>query len=191
MSRNKCNWICPQRRLEVSVAPNCSGGKCAAQETQGGTDTQLLGSRGELFFSFHLPSTLWRLRARGSAAAPKVRSLPPSLAQPHFHRRAGESSIGFLPLWRLQLARCTQPASGFLEPADSNNPSFRTGDALRMDVVEKATVSEIAVVCGAERGVFELTKFGPGGASRCIRSANQSLVTASYLPMHCGEVVMG
>ena len=159
----------------------------------GGTDTQL--PRVENTFSatsqLNLPSTLWRLRARGSAAAPKVRSLPPSLAQPHFHRRAGESSIGFLPLWRLQLARCTQPASGFLEPADSNNPSFRTRDALRMDVVEKATVSEIAVVCGAERGVFELTKFGPGGASRCIRSANQSLVTASYLPMHCGEVVMG
>ena len=58
-------------------------------------------------------------------------------------------------------------------------------------MVEKATVSEIAVVCGAERGVFELTKFGPGGASRCIRSDNQSLVTASYLPMHFGEVVMG
>merc|ERR1712130_749466 len=47
---------------------------------------------------------------------------------------------------------------------------FRSGDAVRMDVVEKkAPVSEIAVVCGAERGVFELTKFGPGGASRCIR----------------------
>ena len=41
-------------------------------------------------------------------------------------------------------------------------------------MVEKAAVSEIAVVCGAERGVFELTKFGPGGASRCIRSVTKS-----------------
>ena len=58
--------------------------------------------------------------------------------------------------------------------ADCNKIFFRSGDALRMDVAEKkAPVSEIAVVCGAERGVFELNKFGPGGASRCIRSNTQ------------------
>ena len=66
----------------------------------------------------------------------------------------------------------TQAASGFHQPADF--PSFRTRHAVRMDVVEKkASVSEIAVACGAERGVFELSKFGPGGASRCIRFASK------------------
>ena len=48
-------------------------------------------------------------------------------------------------------------------------------------MVEKAAVSEIAVVCGAERGVFELSKFGPGGASRCIRSPTQFFILASNM----------
>ena len=60
-----------------------------------------------------------------------------------------------------------------------------------MDVVEKATVSEIAVVCGAERGVFELTKFGPGGASRCIRLIlSNSILSSNALWGSCNGMVV-
>ena len=142
---------------------------------QGGTDTQLQPSVAKTLFS-HLTipspfnsvasSTPWqRYGADG-------KTHPTSLTQPNFHRRKQYWLSATLAAADGQMY--TSCLRFLLKPADSKNPSFRTGDALRMDVVEKAAVSEIAVVCGAERGVFELTKFGPGGASRCIRSVTKS-----------------
>ena len=126
-----------------------------------------------------------RLPSCGSAPAPEVRSR--NLERPsHFHR---VRTIGRKQYWlsaalsgrRSWLSQmytsCLRLSLAGLQPhlISSNLSFFRTGDALRMDVVEKKTpVSEIAIVCGAERGVFELKRFGPGGASRCIRSTSWS-----------------
>ena len=193
---NKCremNVIGLERRLKWElVAPNCSAGECAAVQDRA-CDTQRLSHRATSTIIGHSSETetsednvlskVRRLPSSGSASAPEVRSR--NLERPHhFHR---VRTIGRKQYW---LSAALAAAAGShrcvhkLPPLVASRPTttslissdlsfFRTGDALRMDVVEKKTpVSEIAIVCGAERGVFELKRFGPGGASRCIRSAS-------------------
>ena len=111
----KC-LICPQRRLEVAVAPNCSagdGGKCAAHDWAGLTHSCLAW---KTLFQLNLPSTLWRLRARGSAAAPKVRSLPlsPSLT---FTGEQEKAVLAFC-----HSGGCSWPDVHNLPPVSSSRP---------------------------------------------------------------------
>ena len=163
----------------------CSGQGVRHTETQ--TPSYLQHQRRSRHFSEtetsedNVLSNVRRLPSCGSAPAPEVRSR--NLERPpHFFRV--RTMIGRKQYWLSAAAagshRCVHTSCLRLSRAgpqphliSSDLSFFRTGDALRMDVVEKKTpVSEIAIVCGAERGVFELKRFGPGGASRCIRSAS-------------------
>ena len=193
MSRNERNWSGKTTELGVGAKLFCWRVRCCSGQGVRHTETQtpsyLQHQRRSRHFSEtetsedNVLSNVRRLPSCGSAPAPEVRSR--NLERPHhFHR---VRMIGRKQYW---LSAALAAAAGShrcvhkLPPLVASRPTttslissdlsfFRTGDALRMDVVEKKTpVSEIAIVCGAERGVFELKRFGPGGASRCIRSAS-------------------